>query len=343
MRIGMLDLSSKQGTDSEKLKLLGNNVGNDIFETSLNRIFNVKKYTYTQLDKALNSGRIDKFITTKLIYIRENAEIEWLQNKVARYDIPFIPISIGLQSPEFKSDFKLAKNVVDMLFKMQERAVLGIRGYYTAEILNKYGIKNINVIGCPSLYYFNNPYLQIYDRKEVSNFTMNFRTFHGGLLTDKEKEFLLYCAKHEPLFVEQTSNSIRANQAPAEEYKIIKNYLTEHSHLPLSAVEWRKLIRGLDFSMGCRFHGNIVSLWENMKSLFVTGDSRTQELVDFFTLPYIKIQDFNPSISINEYYDMADYHEFNKNYYSKFENFAKFCKDNELDISNCSVKQFMPR
>ena len=98
---------------------------------------------------------------------------------------------------------------------------------------------------------------------------------------------------------------------------------------------------GYDFSIGGRFHGNVISLWNNTKSLFLYVDSRTKELTDHFKLPSMDIRDFDKDMPIEFYYEKADYSEFNKNYRKRFFEFKEFLDKNGLEISNdVSIKQF---
>ena len=60
---------------------------------------------------------------------------------------------MGLQNGKADPNFVLHPNTLKLLKEIEERCVIGVRGYYTAEILNKYGIKNLQVIGCPSMFY----------------------------------------------------------------------------------------------------------------------------------------------------------------------------------------------
>jgi hypothetical protein len=54
---------------------------------------------------------------------------------------------------------------------------MGVRGEFTAEVLNDLGIKNVDIIGCPSLFRCNNPDLQINARKleQIRKVAFNMR------------------------------------------------------------------------------------------------------------------------------------------------------------------------
>ncbi len=331
MSVGILKnkvdpLSSKH----EQINTLGMNTGNLVFWESLQRLFQPVNIPYAESEKI---GLCDKVIITDLIWIRENSEYEYLENIIEMYKIPFIPISIGLQSNYYKKDFKLSDGTVRLLKKLEERAVLGLRGEYTADILNKYGIKNVSVIGCPSMYYWNNRNLMIESNKIPIKCSSNFKTFYG-VLNVPEKHFLSYCAQKSMQFIEQTEREFTIENAKDQKYfNFINQWLTKNLVIPSSYQEWCDYLKNIDFSIGGRFHGNVIALWNNIKALFLTVDSRTKELTDFFRLPAFDLYNFNDRKPIEYYYQKADYSDFNKYYPVIYDNFLDFVKKNGLQLN----------
>ena len=218
---------------------------------------------------------------------------------------------------------------------MQERATLGVRGEYTASILKKYGIYNTNIVGCPSLYWFNDERFQVQKSSTIKNnekVLCNFRTFYGTL-SKIEKHFLSYCANRNYTFVEQTSLPFSFDLVHDQAYyNYVSKWLNNHTVIYFDTESWRKGIEGFKFSFGGRFHGNIIALWSQIPALFMTVDSRTKEMTDFFHLPSINMSDFDEQKPIQYYYDLADYTEFNKSYGEKFRNFKTFITENGVSF-----------
>ncbi len=98
--------------------------------------------------------------------------------------------------------------------------------------------------------------------------------------------------------------------------------------------EWISAIEGYDFSIGMRFHGNVMGLRAGLKSLFITSDSRTEELTSFFNLPSLKIDKFEVNRPPSYYYDVADYSEFNKSYPMIFDAFIDFVQKNGMEVAD---------
>jgi len=324
------------------MKSIGENTGNMVFGYSLDRLLKPDIIPYNYRDLGYKLDDYQAIVCTDLIWIREESNFEYLNKILDDTQKPLVPISIGLQANSYNKDFVLPDNVVYLLKRIQERALIGVRGEYTAQILEKYGIDNISVIGCPSLYYWNNPNLKIVDNvNEVKKVMANFRTIYGQL-TKYEKYFLSYAADRNMSFIEQTRHVLKLeNTNDSKYYAHVSAWMEKNKKLFFSVEDWMESMCDFHFSLGARFHGNVISLWNNMKSLFVTIDSRTSELTDYFKLPSIKMDDFMRNKSIEYYYEKADYTLFNKEYRHKFENFQTFLKKNGLEICpDTTVLQF---
>lgn len=332
-------------TDSRNIDELfvsvGMNSGNIVYWESLIRLFNPDIVSFKDIEKFVD---YDAVIVTDLCWIRENVEYEYIERLIDSYHIPFVPMSIGLQNDGFNPDFKLSEQLVRMLKKMQERAVLGVRGEYTASILRKYGILNIAVIGCPSMYYWNNRNLKIEDDGNPVNVCCNFKSF-GGTLNSKEVSLLKYFCDNKFLFVEQTQGKLDQKHIKENKwFHLLKNYVQENQLLEFDYKSWAEKLKDYNFSLGLRYHGNILPLHQNIKALFITIDSRTQEMIDLFHLPYIKKDEFDENKTIEYYFNLADYSEFNANYSKMFDIFAKFVADNQLIISqNATPIEFVAK
>ena len=336
MRVGLFqEKIEKDDSNEVKYKKLGWNVGNAAFLLSLQRLFepeNVGEEAIAQNGTA--HYNIDKWIVCGLSWLQEHAERESMESIVDHSDATFIPMSVGLQSDVYDPHFQLSAQVVRLLKKMEERAVLGVRGEYTADILNKYGIKNISVIGCPSMFYWNNPSLYIADDRRPKQCIANFKTFFGPL-TYGEKQYLRYCAERNMRFIEQT---LRCRLTPEqvqddELFALAAPWLERRGILPFDREDWDEAFKGVDFSFGERFHGNVFALWNNVKALFLVSDSRTREMTEFFRLPSMEMNEFDAEKPVQYYYEKADYSEFNKYYPLLFKNFQEFAKKNGLPFS----------
>lgn len=340
MKIGMfypeVDFSR---TDDIKIRQCGNNTGNNVFWYSLKRLLGIERIPYDYEKRNIDLNSFDAIITTDLIWIRMGDNFPFLEDLLEKTSIPIIPISVGLQANNYDMDFTLTSRTLSLLKRIEERAVIGVRGEFTAFILNKYGIKRFKIIGCPSMYYWNNPDLQITDNVTYpNNFLSNFKTFYGKL-SQKEKHFLSYSATCNSIFVEQTALGFKPEHAADDKYyNYVNTWLDRNTRLFFSVDEWLKQTCLYDFSMGGRFHGNVLSLWNNIKALFMVTDSRTRELTSFFRLPVMEMNSFDRTRDLKFYYDYADYSEFNSIYRQRYMEFTGFLSENDISISESAEK-----
>lgn len=310
---------------------VGQNTGNLLFRDALIKELSLIQMTYEEYVSVSEAMKKLPVIVTDLIWINENSNFDYLYQRVIdNPEVKFIPISVGLQSKSRDSEFKLNDSVKKTLMAIQERAIIGVRGYYTAEILEKNGITNIEVIGCPSMYRMLNPKFRIEKKDKLEKVTSNFRTIYGSLTKD-EKHFLSYCANNKFGFVEQTRHVLTLeNVNDVDYFNYVEPWLNGNKKIFFNVSEWEKYVRQYDFSIGARFHGNVISVWNGVPALFVSIDSRTSEMIEYFKLPSISINDFDETKPVEYYYDLADYTEFNRNYAAIYDRFKQFLIKNGI-------------
>ncbi len=335
MKLGILRNSvAQKSSRAEKLISLGENSGNLVFWEALDKLFLPETVSYSDREKIKSC---DKMIVTDLIWIRQNSDFCYLEKIVDENPVPFVPISIGLQSEKFDARFKIPASVVRLLHKLEERAMLGVRGEYTADILRKHGVRNFAVIGCPSMYYWKDPDHKISTVPRNGKTSCNFRSFCGQLSVP-EKHFLSYCASHGMQFIEQTKWRLSLEQTKdAAYYEYVRAWLDKNTESPLDCDEWRNMLSDVTFSIGGRFHGNVMALWCGIPSLFLTVDSRTAELTDYFCLPSVPMSSFRKDLPLQYYRELADYASFNERYPQLYKNFQTFAEKNGLKIADAST------
>lgn len=321
-------------SDREKLSKLGRNTGNMLFWESLkaNLHLDVKSRWYIKNSDKLFLDEYKAFITTDLIWINQMQDFSYLNNILDILgEIPLIPISVGLQADCYKNDFIIHPETVKVLNRISEHCIIGVRGAYTAEILNKYGIKNLSIIGCPSMFMKEAGFERVNNHSEsLRNVSLNFETFYRSIDVPKQN-FLRYGAENGFSFVEQTDKHISEQLfSDREQFLLVGKWLEMKSRCFYNIDEWRAYIRKYDFSMGSRFHGNVVALWEGVPALFTICDSRTRELCEYYSLPHMEIEKFDDRKNIQEYYEMADYSEFHKKYPETLKKWSDFLMVNEL-------------
>lgn len=326
----------------EQLVSVGGNTGNNAYITALKDIFGAAHVNYGQLDKTLEQDEYDIYIVGNLSWIVENRPVpdfyyDALQ-KILKKGKKFVPISVGTQVAEYKSNFQYHSQTLKMLKEVSEQAVLACRGEYTAELLKKNGIHNVEVVGCPSLFHPKDPDFKIFKKDRLerdAKVATGITPWPNGYMTSSHvQKFFMFVKQHKVDFIEQASmNWIDSlGNSDPEFKKSLQEYIDEYLKIFFDIEEWREYSRNLDFSFGARFHGNVIPLLEGVPALFITIDARTKEMCEYFQFPTIDIKDFDFNTSIEQLYEMTDYSEFNKNYRELYNRFENFARKNDLEI-----------
>jgi len=268
--------------------------------------------------------KYDMVVTPQLIYITEGADYSWANRVVAEIpEKPIIPICVGMASKVNKRNFQMDDGLLKTLKIISERCeLIGVRGEYSASVLGKYGIKNTQIIGCPSIYY---PILRrgmkdiIRSREPIRVVTNSISLGDYPL----EKSWFKYIAEKDYPFIHQG----------IIDKSLYCAYLKKNLRYFMDIAEWEAYVRTFTFSIGARLHGNILPLWIGIPSFFFTHDSRTREICEFFKLPHMEICKFDPRKSIEYYYELADYSEFNKAIPNLLVRYESFLKANNLEAN----------
>ena len=313
---------------SDRYRALGNNTGNIVFDTALSELIDADRVYWDTPPDVL--AQYDRFITTSYIWIRQNTPIPGILEPAG--DRPLIPMSVGLQANDYDPGFQIHPEVVADLKKIEERCTIGCRGEYTAEILNRHGIRNLMVIGCPSVYAgieSGTPVRSLPSCKPqhaVSNFSTFWRK-----LKEHEARFLKYLAENRFSFIEQTAGELKEADWPegTDSFRQVSRWLAGKKVF-FTYSEWQEEIRKYDFSMGYRFHGNVMAVNNGIPSLFFYADSRVRELCEFFRFPMIAAREFTDDRPVAYWYEKSDYSEFNRRLPEKKRLFEEFCRKNGL-------------
>jgi len=295
------------------------------------------------------TGHADSVVTNILHRIGSTLEIDFpYWDNILKHVDKVIPLSLGFAFDKNRGIAPLSDDLVRFLKILSERVELGVRGEYDADTLNKCGIKNARVIGCPSLHYhLNRDFKVIKNTDSVKKVHINFSTDFGNLgLSQKDffhqhmpfmwyvlnifdrKSYELDFSLQKPPFTEASDiGTILLS------YGEVDRLFMECGRYYFSVKDWIEGIRENDFSIGTRFHGNIAAILAGVPTLMINIDKRMKELNSYYKIPSIDIEDFDPNKPIEYYYELADYSEFNKNFASTYDDYVDYCRKNGVELN----------
>jgi hypothetical protein len=253
-----------------------------------------------------------------------HSQMNWmnLPGLLERLKIPVMAFGIGAQAPAY-GPVKVAPETVRVLKMVAERSKsVGVRGAFTAEVLAGFGIKNVEVIGCPSLMRHNSPQLDIRlgDLAGIRRvgFTLTrglwpmycqdipkARALQRTTILDYAKRFDLtimsqgerperaYWYKHEADIAAAYETLVKDKWFTGPDDPLVELYRSR-LFFGTTPAAYEELVRRMDLVLGLRLHGNIMALANGVPAIYIVYDSRTRELAEYLQIPSYDIMDKEP-------------------------------------------------
>jgi hypothetical protein len=296
-------------------------------------------------------------------------DMGFMANFLEKVQLPCVIIGLGAQSSNYDiTKIKLQEGTLRLVKIIAERSIsLGVRGYYTAQVLASYGIYNVEVIGCPSFYLSCLPELVINKKSfsEVKKIAINgsrrvishssapenMRLAEMGLLKDAmnyDCDFIAQDEQEEAILArkcatEQTESIFDVivkyyKDLPPQQ---VQNFFKNGSKVFFNVPSWETQIREYDFVCGTRFHGNLIALQNGIPATVIAHDSRTRELSELLGIPHVLVQDVEKmeDINLEKLYDLADFSNLSQSYSYLYKRYISFLEANNLKHKLPSVKE----
>ena len=96
--------------------------------------------------------RIDRFVFPAANQLNPDWDLQALADLVEGLDKECIVMGLGAQAHHEGQDITLRPGTINFLKALSDHArTIFVRGPYTAEICAKYGVTNVEPLGCPSI------------------------------------------------------------------------------------------------------------------------------------------------------------------------------------------------
>lgn len=300
----------------------------------------------------------DYIVIPSANFLHESFDLSFYADFLEKVRVPAVMIGVGAQAPSYDARIKIPPGTERFVRIVAERSKsIGVRGYFTAEVLNRLGIKNVRVIGCPSLYWGSQPNLRIPQRqwgagsmRVAFNGSRNV-TGHSTSPADaiRIERSLLEAARAigSPYVLqnEVPEIAIAAGESIPDQERQIEGILRalglgwtsaeylafarQQTRVFFSVEEWSAFIRGFDFVLGSRFHGNLIALLQGVPAFVIAHDARTRELCELFHMPHLQVSEV-PRIDVRALYELADYSAMELQYNALVRNYIEFLDENSV-------------
>ena len=290
-------------------------------------------------------------------YLHPEMDWENAPAVLSRLRLPIVAFGIGAQAPA-KGKLNLTAPARRVLDCIAERSIsLGVRGTYTADVLWDLGIRNVRIVGCPTVFRHNDPALRIdlppldtirrvgYTlRREVGHdYAQDIRRYlalqretilglaarfdlHVMAQGEVEEKKVLWgaSAMHEAAIAQLRAEGwLQGEGDPLEQLYRARLFYAD------SVTEFEAFVRTKQLVLGYRLHGNLLSLANRIPSIYFTYDSRTVEFAETFQIPSFNVFADKP-FQIEDYWDQALFEKFNRAYYQRYRDMRLFLDENRV-------------
>ena len=312
---------------TELMSVTGQNIGNLAFRHALRFIVDdIAAYRLSRYPgylAAARAGEISATVVSCANWLgtseRDEAANANRADTFAATDAPTVCFGLGVQAPHGAETVDLGPNTQRLAHVLSERArLLSVRDEVTQATLERYGITNTVVTGCPSNFINGDPDLgqsvaaragyllgraQGWDdlRSLICEFSGGNAASGAVLRTclrlmDSAPAFYMLQSPVLLPFVLRENRRVpdvyaSNNPFPDEPGRLSK--ALSRSCLHFSSIEaWMDFARSCDLSFGMRIHGNMVPLQAGVPSILISHDSRTAGLGGIMGIPRIAAADF---------------------------------------------------
>ena len=269
--------------------------------------------------------------------------------------LPFLILGIGAQGEDTSARISVPRGTQRLLKLAAERSRgIGVRGPFTADVVRRLGIHNIEVTGCPTMYMRSGEDARINvpaagDISRAALHMMRDRQeypLHQTLKT-VQRQMLADCVARGFDYVVQTNfseawtafhkkiekrhlDNITAYLGPEKiPARDLEDFLLNRTHIFFRYGDWKRYMETRQFAFGARFHGNMMALMCGVPALWVTHDTRTRELCDLLHLPHVEPDEIErEGYRFDRMVEKADYSLFNKSYGEQCARFDTFFMKN---------------
>lgn len=292
--------------------LTGHNTGNLAFQyASWNLIEDQKQVFKFDFDPATVRDTCRLIVLPAANFLYNGFDLGDLARRLEETKLPLVVLGLGAQAMRSVDEIKLQPGTERLLRVMAERCeTIGLRGKYTAQVLQRYGVQNFEILGCPSNFINSDREMgrQIASRVEARDGAVAFcPTFYSYNSEFEEVMYRSLQSRVTQIVCQDPITAVALARGDADLDQL--NWLNSASGflLRLSGPErdalrpmlrayfsieaWMEAYRATDLVIGSRIHGVNVGWQTGRGALVVSFDLRTEELADTMGVPWVKAGD----------------------------------------------------
>ena len=326
------------------------NIGDMVVYDSTLKMLNIRAVEGMEVDNPQASD-IERYKSYDYIILRASNfvhnEMDWqgALNLLEKVQLPIYALGVGGQSAG-SGKYLLTGNNLKFWKTVSDRSkVVGVRGTFTANILYDNGIKNVEIVGCPSILRSRNRDLSIVKPDVVKSVAFSIRREVNSSYSENPRKYLeiqrqFLLAVHSKFKTTVTIHGEAEEKAfyyrnhllmdkarevflkegwwTAETEKSMEDIYREKLFFFLKVEDYDDFIKSQDFALGYRVHGILPALANGIPGVIVKYDSRSSELADTHAIPSI-VLDKTDDIDVDRLLSEVSFDEFNSIYALRYD------------------------
>lgn len=334
---------------------IAENAGNLVFLGAAWKLLSAPGVEITPDRLVFSTGRVDEINERYDAYViplanafRQSFEATLVRmtEVIRRLRIPVVVLGVGAQGTidyTFEALAPIERSVKDFMAAVLDRSPsIGVRGEATQAYLNGLGFRDVEVIGCPSMFMWG-PELRMERRAPRLDATSRvaisispYRGKMGPIALDTYRRFpnLTYYAQDLPTLELLLTGRPFPDSKPDAKLPTHPDhplFRDDRAKLFVDPWPWIEDLRHQDFSFGTRIHGTIAALLAGTPATVLAHDSRTLELARYFDIPHRELRHVGKHLDPAELYEAADLSALQAGHAARFEAFTRYLGAAGLD------------
>lgn len=325
---GKIENPSKYSIE-ELLKIVGSNTGNLMFQYAVARMIGGTKHFigFTGLPYVEAAGCKDGsyLVFPAANHLRTGADWSGLCAFFEQCSVPLIVLGLGAQADSTSDPRATAQalqadaNAMRLVKVLRDKtAWISVRGEFTAAVCELVGLKDVDVLGCPSLML--NPHAdagkriarkleqaKAKDSPRIAVTAASPFEIKGSPKEALEQRLLKILSPGNGIYVQQSGGtlvlafsmlqfaklpvscllSIRQVLDPTLTLDELVAFARAKIRIYFDAEKWVQAMQSVDICVGTRLHGNMAALAASTPGCIISHDSRTDELARGMGLPQL--------------------------------------------------------
>lgn len=295
----------KQSSGTTLYQLSGNNTGNLLFTAAIYSQLKNAELIMGQDKPDELRNRYDQICIPAANWIYPKFDFGWLAEILEKSRLPVCCVGLGAQIDASQVG-NLTPGTLRLLHVLSDRSTrIGVRGSQTADLMNKLGIKNVEVLGCPSLFQaFGIPKIEFPEPDTAWAVGGSFTRF--VLSPGREDQFQQKLARYlfrvaDRIYFQSEIEEIRFLAKESSVSRALANFYLQPTDVVEATLkrkgrcfnnldDWIDDLKDCSVFFSSRIHGCVASVLAGRPAILLTHDVRTRELAESMALANFPIE-----------------------------------------------------